>query len=121
MEADTYVDVASECADVVYFASVCLARANVPWRAVEASLDKKARRVRRRKGDAKPTTHKHHHSTSSGNTTSTTRTTTTFGSSSVLSDARPPYLPTARDVAMMTIGAVSVLGAWALLRNRAMR
>lgn len=47
-------EVSFECADVVYFASVCLARAGVPWEAVEKNLDNKSRRIRRRKGDAKP-------------------------------------------------------------------
>jgi phosphoribosyl-ATP pyrophosphohydrolase len=32
IEAETPKEVAFECADVIYFASVCLARAGVPWK-----------------------------------------------------------------------------------------
>ncbi len=43
-----------EAADVFYFTLVALARAGVPLADVEAELDKRALKVVRRKGDAKP-------------------------------------------------------------------
>ncbi len=43
-----------EAADLVYFTLVALARAGIPLDAVEAELDRRERRVRRRRGDAKP-------------------------------------------------------------------
>lgn len=43
-----------EAADVFYFASVVLAKHGVSYSDVEAHLDHKSLRVRRRKGDAKP-------------------------------------------------------------------
>ena len=46
--------VAEEAADLVYFASVALARAGRRWEDVERVLDRRARKVSRRKGDAKP-------------------------------------------------------------------
>lgn len=46
--------VASEAADLLYFAAVALARAGVPFADVERELDRRARRVTRRPGDAKP-------------------------------------------------------------------
>lgn len=45
----------AEVADVVYFALVALARAGRPLAEVEAELDRRALRVTRRPGDAKPT------------------------------------------------------------------
>jgi len=45
--------VAEEVADVVYFALVAAARAGVPLADVERALDRRALRVRRRRGDAK--------------------------------------------------------------------
>lgn len=45
--------VADEAADLVYFASVALARAGVPWSAVERALDRREG-APRRAGDAKP-------------------------------------------------------------------
>ena len=53
--AGTPDDVAWEVADVVYFALVAMARAGVAFDQVEAHLDARSRQVRRRKGDAKPT------------------------------------------------------------------
>lgn len=46
-QAEGAVDVAEEAADLVYFAAVALARARVPWSAVEAVLDRRARSGRR--------------------------------------------------------------------------
>ncbi|MFO0744566.1 MAG: phosphoribosyl-ATP diphosphatase [Myxococcota bacterium] len=43
-----------EAADVFYFTLVALARAGVPLADVEAELDRRGRKVVRRKGDAKP-------------------------------------------------------------------
>jgi phosphoribosyl-ATP pyrophosphohydrolase len=48
-------DVASEAADVFYFAAVALARAGVTLDEVERELDRRALRLTRRPGDAKPT------------------------------------------------------------------
>ena len=45
---------AAEAADLLYFASVVLQRAGVPLAAVEAELDRRADRVRRRPGLPKP-------------------------------------------------------------------
>ncbi|MCK6573721.1 phosphoribosyl-ATP diphosphatase [Myxococcota bacterium] len=53
-DADTPEHVAAEVADVVYFALVAMARAGVPLSRVEAVLDARALKVRRRPGDAKP-------------------------------------------------------------------
>ncbi len=47
-------DVAWEAADVIYFAMVAATRAGVTLPEIEAHLYRRARRVRRRKGDAKP-------------------------------------------------------------------
>lgn len=53
-DAQTKEEVAFEAADLVYFALTrCISR-GVSWRDVEAALDKKALKVTRRKGDAKP-------------------------------------------------------------------
>lgn len=46
--------VAWEAADVMYFALVAMARAGVSLADVEAELDRRARKVVRRRGDAKP-------------------------------------------------------------------
>lgn len=46
--------VVEEAADLVYFALVALARAGRPLADVEAALDRRARRLTRRPGDAKP-------------------------------------------------------------------
>jgi phosphoribosyl-ATP pyrophosphohydrolase/phosphoribosyl-AMP cyclohydrolase/histidinol dehydrogenase len=46
--------VAFEAADVIYFTLVAMARAGVSLEEVEAELDRRALRVTRRKGDAKP-------------------------------------------------------------------
>ncbi len=53
-EATTPEEVAHEAADVIYFAMVAMARAGVPLRDVEAVLERRGRKVTRRKGDAKP-------------------------------------------------------------------
>jgi len=53
-DARTPEHVAAEVADVVYFALVAMARAGVPLSQVEAVLDARALKVRRRAGDAKP-------------------------------------------------------------------
>lgn len=53
-EAKTPEEVAFEAADLVYFAMVRCAKAGVRWKDVEAALDKKSQKVKRRKGDAKP-------------------------------------------------------------------
>lgn len=45
---------AAEAADVIYFVMAALRRAGVPLDAVEAELDRRAMKVSRRKGDAKP-------------------------------------------------------------------
>lgn len=45
---------AAEAADVIFFVTVALRRAGVPLEAVEAELDRRALKVSRRKGDAKP-------------------------------------------------------------------
>lgn len=52
IEAKSPQEVAGECADVVYFASVICARAGVEWHEVETMLDRRSLRIRRRKGDA---------------------------------------------------------------------
>jgi phosphoribosyl-ATP pyrophosphohydrolase/phosphoribosyl-AMP cyclohydrolase len=46
--------VAEEAADLLYFAAVALARAGKGWADVERALDRRALRVSRRAGDAKP-------------------------------------------------------------------
>jgi phosphoribosyl-ATP pyrophosphohydrolase len=53
-EASTPKDVAAEGADVLYLTLVTLARRGVPLADVEAELDRRALRVTRRPGDAKP-------------------------------------------------------------------
>lgn len=45
---------AAEAADVIYFVMAALRRAGVPLEAVEAELDRRALKLSRRKGDAKP-------------------------------------------------------------------
>ena len=52
-EAVTKEDVAHEAADVMYFALVAMAKAGVTLADVEAVLDERALKVKRRKGDAK--------------------------------------------------------------------
>jgi phosphoribosyl-ATP pyrophosphohydrolase/phosphoribosyl-AMP cyclohydrolase/histidinol dehydrogenase len=52
-EAVTQEDVAHEAADVMYFALVAMAKAGVTLADVEAVLDERALKVKRRKGDAK--------------------------------------------------------------------
>jgi phosphoribosyl-ATP pyrophosphohydrolase len=44
-----------EAADVTFFTAVSLARAGAGWAEVEAELDRRAQKVHRRPGDAKPT------------------------------------------------------------------
>ncbi|WVQ91653.1 histidinol dehydrogenase [Cryptococcus gattii] len=53
-DAQTKEEVAFEAADLVYFALTRCISKGVSWRDVEAALDKKALKVTRRKGDAKP-------------------------------------------------------------------
>jgi phosphoribosyl-ATP pyrophosphohydrolase len=53
-DAGTPAEVAEEAADVLYFGLVALARAGVELGDVEAVLDRRARRITRRPGDAKP-------------------------------------------------------------------
>lgn len=53
-DAQTKEEVAFEAADLVYFALTRCVSKGVSWRDVEAALDKKALKVTRRKGDAKP-------------------------------------------------------------------
>lgn len=52
--ADGVAHTASEAADVLYFVMAALRRAGVPLEAVEAELDRRALKVSRRRGDAKP-------------------------------------------------------------------
>jgi len=52
--AGSPAEVAFEAADVIYFTLVAMARAGVSLEEVEAELDRRALRVTRRKGDAKP-------------------------------------------------------------------
>ena len=52
--ADTVEEVAAEAADLLYFAVVAMTRKGVPLAAVEAELDRRALRITRRGGDAKP-------------------------------------------------------------------
>jgi len=52
--AESGADVAWEAADVVYFTLVAMARARVPLADVERELERRARGVTRRPGDAKP-------------------------------------------------------------------
>lgn len=47
-------EVTHEAADVLYFTLAAMARAGVSLADVEAELDRRARRVKRRRGDAKP-------------------------------------------------------------------
>jgi phosphoribosyl-ATP pyrophosphohydrolase len=51
--AGQQADVAHEAADVLYFTLAAMARAGVSMADVEAELDRRARRVSRRRGDAK--------------------------------------------------------------------
>ncbi|CED82591.1 histidine biosynthesis trifunctional-protein [Phaffia rhodozyma] len=53
-EATEKSDVAFEAADLVYFAMTKCVQSGVSWRDVEAALEKKALKVKRRQGDAKP-------------------------------------------------------------------
>lgn len=53
IEAKEKNHVASEAADVLYFASVICTRSGVNWKDVENYLDRRSRRVRRRKGATK--------------------------------------------------------------------
>jgi len=53
-EADTKEHVAEELADVLYFAMVRAAKAGVSIDDAVSELDKRARKVTRRKGDSKP-------------------------------------------------------------------
>lgn len=53
-EAEGPEDVAGEAADVLYFTLVAMARAGVSLADVAATLDRRALRVTRRRGDAKP-------------------------------------------------------------------
>jgi phosphoribosyl-ATP pyrophosphohydrolase len=53
-EASEPQDVAAEGADMLYLALVALARSGVPLANVESELDRRALRVTRRPGDAKP-------------------------------------------------------------------
>ena len=52
--ATTAGEVEGEAADVIYFAMVAAARAGVPLSAIEAELDRRALKVSRRPGNAKP-------------------------------------------------------------------
>lgn len=54
LAADTPVDVAHEAADVLFFALVAAARGGADLSAIERELDRRALRVTRRRGDAKP-------------------------------------------------------------------
>jgi phosphoribosyl-ATP pyrophosphohydrolase len=54
-DARTPEHIAAEAADVLYFALVALARGNVRLADVEAALDRRALRITRRPGNAKPT------------------------------------------------------------------
>lgn len=53
-EAHTSEDAAWEAADVIYFAMVAAVRAGASLEDIEAMLDRRALKVTRRKGDAKP-------------------------------------------------------------------
>ncbi|MFO8074000.1 MAG: phosphoribosyl-ATP diphosphatase [Polyangia bacterium] len=53
-EAGNRDEAICEAADVVYFAAVAMARAGVGWDDVEAELDRRALRITRRPGEAKP-------------------------------------------------------------------
>lgn len=52
--AETREDVAHEAADVIYFALAAARRHGVSLQDIETELDQRARKVRRRRGDAKP-------------------------------------------------------------------
>lgn len=52
--ATTPADVAHEAADVIYFALAAARRHGVSLKDIETELDQRARKVRRRRGDAKP-------------------------------------------------------------------
>ena len=53
VEARTREEVANEAADLLYFASVLLCKADVSWADVERCLDLRSLRLRRRAGNAK--------------------------------------------------------------------
>lgn len=53
LDATTADEAAWEAADVIYFALVAAARRGADLRMIEAELDRRTKRVRRRKGDAK--------------------------------------------------------------------
>ena len=53
-QAEGVENVVWETADVLYFALVALARGGGDWAAVERELDRRARKLTRRAGDAKP-------------------------------------------------------------------
>lgn len=54
VEATTRAEITHEAADVLYFALVKAAQAGVSLADIEAELHRRSRKVRRRKGDAKP-------------------------------------------------------------------
>uniref|UniRef100_A0A6A7G9U1 Histidinol dehydrogenase-domain-containing protein n=1 Tax=Hirondellea gigas TaxID=1518452 RepID=A0A6A7G9U1_9CRUS len=54
IEAKSPEHIAAEAADVFYFAAVICARSGVKLADIEAQLDRRTRRITRRKGDAKP-------------------------------------------------------------------
>lgn len=54
MEATDPAHVAEECADVLYFALTAMTRGGASLEDVEAAFDRRALRVKRRRGDAKP-------------------------------------------------------------------
>ncbi|MFT4977564.1 MAG: phosphoribosyl-ATP pyrophosphohydrolase/phosphoribosyl-AMP cyclohydrolase, partial [Myxococcota bacterium] len=54
LESGDRESIVGETADVLYFALAALAKSGVPLAAVEAELDRRARRITRRRGDAKP-------------------------------------------------------------------
>lgn len=54
VEAKTKEEVSWEAADLIYFAMTKLVASGVQWSDVERNLDLKARKICRRKGDAKP-------------------------------------------------------------------
>lgn len=53
-DADSKHEISWEAADLLYFASVKLAKFGVTWRDVEANLDAKSLKISRRRGDVKP-------------------------------------------------------------------
>jgi phosphoribosyl-ATP pyrophosphohydrolase len=56
-EAQTRGELIHEAADIVYFTLARLVKENVPWREVEAELDRRALRTTRRGGEAKNRKH----------------------------------------------------------------